>query len=270
MAQFLAFVIAFGGSLSATALTGEIIPGFIVLVVQGLIAAWFGHRFGLAGWWLPVQIGLPPAAALAASLNVPSWIYLALFGALLLVYWNSARNRVPLYLPNRTTWAALTQLLAEDEKLEFLDIGSGIGGALFYMARHRPDINFTGIESAPLPFVLSWLRCKLNGLKNVSLVYGDFWKENLETFDVIYAFLSPEPMPGLYKKARTEMRNGTLLISNSFVVPEHPADETLTVNDGRQSQLHLWRMGDLEQQDRSKPEEDIEADNVGDGGEESA
>lgn len=268
--QFIAMVIAFGGSLSATYLTGEIVPVAIVLIVQGLLAAWIGNRFELAKWWIPVQIFLPPAAALAATFDMPAWIYPVVFFALLLVYWNSARNRVPLYLTNRTTWTALAQLLAPEDEQAFLDIGSGIGGALFYLARNRPNINFTGIESAPLPFALSWLRWKLSGSGNVTLKYGDFWKLDLGEFDTVYAFLSPEPMPKLYCKAQAELRDGALLISNSFAVPEVPADETLTVNDRRRTQLHLWRMGELEQESGGQSEENIKAYDIGDGGQKGA
>ncbi len=77
-------------------------------------------------------------------------------------------------------------------------------------------------------------------------------------------------MPELYKKAQTEMRQGALMISNSFVIPDAPTDEMPIVNDGRQTLLHLWRMSDLKQKQGSQTEKDVEADNIGDGGKESA
>jgi hypothetical protein len=38
------------------------------------------------------------------------------------------------------------------------------------------------------------------------------------------------------------MRPGSLFISNTFAVPEHPPQETLTVEDLHRSTLYLWRM----------------------------
>jgi len=52
-------------------------------------------------------------------------------------------------------------------------------------------------------------------------------------FLVVYCFLSPVPMPPLFDKARREMRPGSLLISNSFQITGHPADEIVSVDDLR-------------------------------------
>ena len=54
---------------------------------------------------------------------------------------------------------------------------------------------------------------------NVNIHYGDFWPRHLGEFDVVYAFLSPAPMPALWAKAVREMRPGSLLVSNTFTVP---------------------------------------------------
>jgi hypothetical protein len=241
LSQISGFIIAFAGAISTTALTGQTIHPLVTLLVQGVVSAFIGHRLGLARWWVPVQIILPPATLIATAWQVPPWIFLAVFVALLLVYWNTARNRVPLYLTNRTTWSALSELLPEEKGGRFVDIGCGIGGALLYMARKRPDMTFVGIESAPLPFALAWLRRLLTSTRNLELKYGDFWKEDLSTYDVAYAFLSPEPMPRLFEKAKADMKAETQLISNSFVVPDHPANEIVSVDDSRETKLHIWK-----------------------------
>ena len=49
-------------------------------------------------------------------------------------------------------------------------------------------------------------------------------------------------MPALYEKARLEMTAGSLLIGNSFAVPDHPADEVIDINDRRKTKLYLWRI----------------------------
>ena len=48
-------------------------------------------------------------------------------------------------------------------------------------------------------------------------------------------------MPDLFGKAKHEMKSGSLLISNTFDVPGHRADETVDVADRRQTRLYLWR-----------------------------
>ena len=48
-------------------------------------------------------------------------------------------------------------------------------------------------------------------------------------------------MPRLYDKAKHELRPGKLLISNSFAIPDVPAEKTLTLEDRRQTLLLLYR-----------------------------
>ncbi len=239
-AQLVAAAPVFGAGLALAAATGATIPLPGLLALQGAAAALLGMSFGLARWWAPIQLLLPAAVAAGLWLPVPAWVYLAAFLGLLLVFWNSAGDRVPLYLTNRKTWAELARLLPEKGSFGFIDLGSGLGGALAFLARRRPDGRFTGIETAPVPYALSKLR--LSGLSNSSLRWGDIWDEDLSRYDVVYCFLSPAPMPALYRKARAEMRPGTLFVSNSFAVPGSPADSLVAVDDRRRTRLHIWRM----------------------------
>ena len=212
------------------------------LILQGSIAAMAGRLLQMPYWWVPIHVLLPAAVAFTTGLSLPPWVFLLAFLALLLIQWNSASDRVPLYLSNRKTWQALAELLPKDGGHHLVDIGSGLGGTLFHLARRRPDLRFSGIESAPLPFAIAWLRLKWSRLPNVRLVYGNFWKESLGDYDLLYCFLSPVPMQGLYEKARKEMAPGSLFISNSFVVPEVPPVKTIAVPDRRHTQLHCWRL----------------------------
>ncbi len=240
-AQAVAFIIGFGLAMVArrSGLPGVDLP--LILAGQGIIAAVLGLKWGLPRWWVPLQLVLPGAAGAALMLGLPSWVFLAIFAVLALVFWNASDQRVPLYLSNRKTWAALAQLMPADDS-RFIDIGCGIGGTLTSLAKAKPNAAITGIESAPLPFALAWMRVKISGLKNIELIYGDFWKLDLKAYDVVYAFLSPAPMPALHEKARAEMKSGSRLISNSFTVPENPPNETHTLDDRRGTQLLVWRI----------------------------
>jgi SAM-dependent methyltransferase len=149
---------------------------------------------------------------------------------------------VPLYLSNRQTRQALLGLLPDRPGMAVADIGSGLGGLLLGLARARPDGRFVGIETAPIPFAVSWFRLVVSGLAGrVSFVYGDYRRHDLAAFDVVYCFLSPVPMADVYAKASRELRPGAVLVSNSFTVPGHPADEIRDVADRRGTQLHIWR-----------------------------
>ena len=183
------------------------------------------------------------AAALMAGalfLQPPLWLYPAVFALIFLFYANTFSERVPLYLSNRTTWAALALVLDGENmpvgrRPAFVDLGCGLGGTLAYLARAKPDWDIVGVETAPGPYLIAKVRTAF--LPNVQVRFQTLWKTDLAAFDVVYAFLSPAPMPRLHAKAAAEMRPGTLFVSNSFWADEQPYDGVIEVNDSRATRL---------------------------------
>lgn len=166
----------------------------------------------------------------------PGW-YLAAFILLLLVFWRTDRSRVPLFLTNTTTARAVASLLPRS-RFTLIDLGCGDGGLLRHLARTRPECDFLGVEHAPLPWL--WARLASLALPNCCIRLGDFWGRHLGKQDVVYAFLSPAPMPRLWRKAREEMRPGSLLISNSFPVPDIEPGQVVEVGDRRRTRLYCY------------------------------
>ena len=121
-------------------------------------------------------------------------------------------------------------------------LGAGLGGTGLFLAARRPEGRFTGIESAPLPFALAWLRHRCVGPPNAQIRFGSLWHQNLADCDVVYCFLSPAPMERLFAKARKEMKPGSLFISNSFTVPGQNPDSHRELADRRGTKLLIWRM----------------------------
>ncbi|QFT20562.1 hypothetical protein FIV02_03105 [Pseudomonas sp. THAF187a] len=217
------------------------LPLLSVALLQGMLAALIGWRLGLSRWWWWINLAFLPALLLAQRAELPAWLFLLGFVVLLLVNWNSLRERVPLYLSGRRAQQQLQRCLSEREPpLRFVDLGCGTAGTLLQLARHCPRGQFVGVETAPLLFVFAWLRCLLQ--ENCSIRYQSLWRVDLADFDIAYCFLSPVPMPRLWRKAEGEMRPGSWLISNTFEIPGVPADRTLAVDEGRQTSLYLWQM----------------------------
>lgn len=100
-----------------------------------------------------------------------------------------------------------------------LDLGSGLGGMACHLAALRPDACITGIESAPLPWLLSWLRKNWRRDANCRFIRGDYNDVDFGRYDVLFAYLSSVAMSALWEKARSEMRPGTLLLSYEFAIP---------------------------------------------------
>jgi hypothetical protein len=120
-------------------------------------------------------------------------------------------------------------------------LGSGCGGLLNNLARTHKNGQFHGIESAPLPFLISKLRSFL-GVPNCKIMWGDFWQQDFSQYDVVYAYLSPIPMESLWRKVSKEMRPGSLLISNTFLIPGVTPHKSIQLNDFSNSTLYLWKI----------------------------
>ena len=90
--------------------------------------------------------------------------------------------------------------------------------------------------------VVGWLRAR--GVPNIRWRMDNLWATRLEEFDVVYAFLSPAPMPELWVKIQHEMKPGSLFVSNSFPVPDIEPENVLELDDARRTRLYCYRISD--------------------------
>jgi SAM-dependent methyltransferase len=213
-----------------------------LVLVQGGMAAAFSLAWRQPAWWPPLHFGFSPAILLALQFEVPAWLYLAAFLLLVLFYWSTFRTRVPLYLSGRKAWQAVTALLPDNRPFSFIDLGSGLGGVPFHLESRFPNGRFYGTEIAPAPWLISRLRAWLKRSRVVFL-RRDYAALDLADFDVVFAFLSPAAMPGLWQQAEAQMRSGSLFISLSFaVVDGRQPDRVVELADGGRHTLYVWRM----------------------------
>lgn len=212
-----------------------------LVFVQGGLAAGLSLAWRQPAWWPPLHFGFSPAILLARQLELPAAVYLAAFLLLLLFYWSTFRTRVPLYLSDRKAWRAVAALLPETQPFSFIDLGSGLGGVPFHLESRFPHGRFYGTEIAPAPWLISRVRA---WLKRSRVIFRrrDYASLNLADFDVVFAFLSPAAMPGLWQQAEAQMRSGSLFISLSFTVDARQPDQVLTLAEGARHTLYAWRM----------------------------
>jgi hypothetical protein len=234
-AQALAF-----GLILLGARLGLRLPGWGWALAHGVLATGLGTTFGLPFWWGPVNLLLPFAVWLGVRHPLPGWAYLAALGVSALVFGGGLFTRVPLYNASRDAWRKLEGLLPAQPGFTFVDLGCGLGGPLAHLAACRPDAHFLGIEASPATFLLAWLRCLPH--PNVRIRLGSLWAVDLSTVDVAYAFLSPAPMPRLWRKVQAEMRPGARFISHSFAVPGQPPQQTVPVAGRAGARLLVWQM----------------------------
>lgn len=243
LSQVIAMALVLG--LMAIGALGQTPSLWILVASQAVLACGSAWLLRSDAWWLWIHGLFPVAVALANTLEIHSGWYLAAFIVLVLIFGPTVRNRVPLYLSNQQTVQAVSDLLSAEifksgPSVSVLDIGSGTGTMTISLARLHPEHQFDGIEGAWMPYLIS--KMKALGLANTRLIHGDFWRHSLAPYPAVYAFLSTEPMPRLWQKACSEMQPGSVLISNSFQVPGVTPERVLQVDDGRQTELLVYRI----------------------------
>lgn len=219
---------------------GRPLPWLEVSILIGGVALLFATLTRQFWWWKTIHAVFAPAAYALLKLQIrPEW-YLLAFAILFLFYRGAVSGQIPLYFSNRRSATALIHFFSDNPPARIIDLGAGIGSMVCPLAEALKSTRVNGVENAYLPWLIGRLRTAR--LANCRWSQGDFWKEPLADYDVVYAFLSPAPMPNLWLKIKREMQPGTLFISNSFQVPELEASFVIEVADARETRLFCYRV----------------------------
>jgi SAM-dependent methyltransferase len=242
---FIAFGVQFIAAI-ITIITTYFLPFIIAppyslhwFVLYQSILSWFitKHFTSLPCWWSPIQLTFPLLLYFLSN-DVNPLVFLGIFLFLSLVFSNVVKERVPLYLTNRKTREALAEIAERYKANAFVDLGCGLGNNVSYMAKQDVEL-VDGVETAPIPYFIA---------KALSLVKGgniyptDMWKLRVKKYDMVYAFLSPEPMEKLWDKLKDELEPSAIFISNSFEVPGIKPFETMNIKDGRKTKLFIYQI----------------------------
>ena len=206
--------------------------------LHGAVAALLSTWRGLAPWWLLIQALFVPALVATLALGIDPLWFLGAFAILLPLYWSTFRTQVPYYPSGKAVWSQVDSLLPAGRPLRVIDIGSGLGGFVLDLALRRPEVQAVGIELAPLPWLLSWLRARLSG-SSARFIRGDYEDLDFGQFDAVFAYLSPAAMSALWRKASQEMRPGSMLLSFEFLITERTPDLDIPTRKGG-PRLYVW------------------------------
>lgn len=193
----------------------------------------------LPRWWALISILVPLMfVVFNTSISLPGWLYFFLFAMIALFFSHAIFERVPLYLSNSTTHRALIDYALKHQLKNAIDLGCGFGGVV--RALDKNGIRAVGVEGAPMTWIVA--RILSNLFKTGQIKRGNIWDYPLEQIDLVYTFLSPVPMARIYKKAKSELKSGAVLISNSFPVPDVKPTEILMLSDSRKTTLYIYKI----------------------------
>lgn len=216
-------------------------PGMLPLMAaQAMAAAIISRIIGQPGWWIPIHMLFAPSALGLLTLQLPAWAYLMLATLLALIFWGTIKGDVPLFLSSDAVNEALKEIVDREQASTFIDLGAGLGSVTVPLAEYRPKMSVEAWERAPIPWLITHLRSQ--HLPNTLVYRKSFWECDLSIFDVVFAFLSPAPMPQLGVKVIREMKPGSLLVSSTFPMPDWEPESVIAIEDGMQTRLYCYRI----------------------------
>jgi hypothetical protein len=225
-------VVYFHTTLSFTMLT--------FVSMQALLATLFSYWVGMDSWWRWIHFGFPLAMWGMSSWQVPSELYLAGFIISLSLFWTTFRSQVPFFPSRPIVWQQVAKVIPQHRPVRLIDIGSGLGDMAMHMSKLRSDSHIEGIEIAPLPWLISYVRAKLRR-SNAVFKMGDYRTLDFANYDVIFAYLSPAAMLTLWEKASQEMQSGSFLISLEFEIPG--VTPSIRIEGSENSpMIYVWKM----------------------------
>ncbi len=137
------------------------------------------------------------------------------------------------------------QLIGPQPGQRILDMGSGDARVLIEAVRQY-QMQAVGYELAWYPYLVSFIR--LHYLKlwsEITIVFANFFKADLTTFDVVMSYQEPPEILLLRDKYLREMPDHAWLISPRFKVPDWPVTRSDTSG---QYPIYVYAMGTIRQE----------------------
>jgi precorrin-6B methylase 2 len=109
------------------------------------------------------------------------------------------------------------------------DLGAGDGSMLFAIARKHPNAKLIGYEISVLPYLVSIARKYLRprAYKQVSLRFGDLFRQDLSKADIVFVFLLAKSYPRLAKKFAEDLKPDAVVIVEAWAMPDIDPEEKL-------------------------------------------
>lgn len=141
---------------------------------------------------------------IAVSLILLSWI------------WPPDSPWSPRWRTHKKTARAAFKLANVTKKDVVYELGSG-GATALVVAAKEFGAKGVGIEIEPFRFLLSrFTIMRLHLSKNIKLIRGNFYKQDLSDATVLYVYLVPQTLNRLIPKFKKELKKGTKIVSYKY------------------------------------------------------
>lgn len=180
---------------------------------------------------------------------LPDWLTYVLNGLIILavasvVYYGIRLGITPMP-SSRKAVRKIISLIPEGTDGKIVDLGAGWGSLAYPIANRFPNAEVLGYELSPVPWVYSQIKGLFARRTNLRLHRRNVFDANLRDVDIVVVYLHPEAMRKLQKKFEEELRPGTLVVSNTFIVPTWRPAHTYYLGGfwfSTSTEIHVYRV----------------------------
>ena len=112
-------------------------------------------------------------------------------------------------------------------------LGSGRSGFLHEFKKMYPQTEVIAIEHDRFPYLVAKVQIIVRWLffhsAKIKVIRAPIYKIEISQADFVYCHLYPDHMAGLGKKLRFEVRPGTPIVSNGFLIPDLEPKKIVTL-----------------------------------------
>jgi hypothetical protein len=134
---------------------------------------------------------------------------------------------------------ALLELCHAPSKGMIYELGAGWGTLAIPLAKKFPNCTVHAFEASFVPWLCCYLRSCFSRTPNLQVHRSDFFSESLEKADLVVLYLYPGAMTRLAGKLDVELKEGGIVVSNTFALPGWAAEGVVQLDDIYQT--HLYR-----------------------------
>jgi len=189
-----------------------------LFVIQAIFASALAYLALKDFWWRYIHFVFPLALCITLRFDIPNYVFLGAFILSASLFWTCFTTQVPFYPSSALIRNQIANMIPDNHLSRVIDIGSGIGDLCLTLAEKKPAALVSGVEIAPLLWVISTLRARFTKSKAV-FTLGSYQTIDFSNYDIVFAYLSPAAMDGVRIKAQAEMRTNALLVSHEFPIP---------------------------------------------------
>lgn len=160
-----------------------------------------------------------------------------------IVYYSLKNGISPMPTSNKVKRQLMSLLDQEKIHGRIYDLGSGWGTLATALADKYGDCCVTGFENSTIPYLASLIRSRLTHHRNIKFVRENFYNHPLNDADLVVCYLYPGAMEKLKIKFENELKENTVVLSNTFAIPAWRPAKNIVVDDLYRTKLYLYIVG---------------------------